>query len=173
MSEAFVEMLRGDSNTLGRTDEVAQIVLNDPSRAAEVFELFFQDDEWVRLRAASVSKRLWRGDGEIFKPFVAGWVAKVSLINQASSQWTFAQFCQECDHLLTEKQRTTSIKRVLDYIENEDDWMVLNSSISALTAWAEQRPALAAVVRPHLKRLSQDQRKSVAKRATRSLNLLQ
>ena len=92
MAEPFVEMLRGATNTLGRTEEVTDLVLADPSRAQEVYDLFFQDDEWVRLRAPSASKRLWRADEEIIEPFVEGWVAHVSAIDQPSSQWTFAQF---------------------------------------------------------------------------------
>lgn len=172
MAEPFVEMLRGNSNTLGRTEEVTSIVLEDPSRASEVYDLFFQDDEWVRLRAASASKRLWRADPDLFAPFIAGWIEKVSAIEQPSSQWTFAQMCEECDHLLTSEQRNQAIKIVTGYLETNDDWMVLNSSMSALAAWAQTRPDLATAIRPHLERLAKDPRKSVAGRATKALKSL-
>ncbi len=172
MKEPFLEMLRGDSNTLGRTEEVTTLVLEDPTRASEVYELFFQDDTWVRLRAASVSKRLWRADEELFQPFVDGWIERVSTIDQPSSQWTFAQFCEECDHLLTDDQRNQAIKRVHAYLMDQDDWMVLNSSIAALAMWAQSRTELADSIRPRLEQLANDDRKSVAKRATKALNSL-
>lgn len=167
--EPFVEMLRGATNSLGRTEEVTALVIADPSRAQEVYDCFFQDDEWVRLRAASTSKRLWRHDIELFAPFIQGWIDDVSSIDQPSTQWTFAQMCEECDHTLTDKQRERAIAIVSAYLIEGEDWIVLNSSISALTAWAKTRPRLAAEITPHLKRLSGESRKSVASRATKSL----
>lgn len=167
--EAFVEMLRGATNSLGRTEEVTAIVIADPTRAVEVYELFFQDDEWVRLRAASTSKRLWRHDIALFEPFIQGWIDHVSALDQPSAQWTFAQMCEECDEFLSEAQRARAIEIVTRYLASADDWIVLNSSMSALGAWAKIRPQLAAEIRPHLKRLSGDNRKSVAKRAAEAL----
>lgn len=172
MEEPFVEMLRGDSNTLGRTDEVTAIVLENPDRADEVYDLFFQDDEWVRLRAASVSKRIWRADAALFAPFIPGWIEKVSAIDQPSSQWTFAQMCQECNDLLSNEQRDRAIGIVSGYLATNDDWIVLNSSMAALAVWAQTRPALADSIRPHLERLCADPRKSVAGRAHKALSAL-
>ena len=172
MSEPFVEMLRGATNTLGRTDEVTELVLANPDRVSEVYDLFFQDDEWVRLRAASASKRLWRADPDLFAPFIPRWIEKVSAIEQASSRWTFAQMCEECDDLLTNTQRDRATEIVVDYLATENDWIVLNSSMSTLTHWAKSRPWLAKQIRPDLVRLSGESRKSVAKRATKSLDQL-
>ena len=169
MSEPFVEMLRGATNTLGRTEEVVDLVLEDPSRTQEVYDLFFQDDEWVRLRAASVSKRLWRADTALITPFVEGWVTEVSAIDQPSAQWTFAQFCDECDNLLTEEQRGRSIETLTSYLRNSDDWIVLNSSMPPLATWAQTRPTLRTAITDRLKDLTQDDRKSVANRAAKSL----
>lgn len=165
MREAFVEMLRGATNTLGRTEEVVELVFAEPERAQEVYELFFQEDEWVRLRAASASKRIWRAQPELFAPFVNGWIEHVSQIDQPSSQWTFAQMCDECDELLTDAQRARSIEILCTYLAEADDWIVLNSSMPPLARWSESRPELAATIRPRLETLANDDRKSVAKRA--------
>ncbi len=169
MAEAFVDILRGATNTLGRTEEVVDIVLADHDRAHEVYDLFFQDDEWVRLRAASTSKRLWRADTALFAPFIEGWVDYVSAIDQPSAQWTFAQLCDECDDLLSPDQRDKAIKRLSDYIQTSDDWIVLNSSMAPLARWAEDRPELKAAILPRLQQLSEDDRKSVAGRARKAL----
>lgn len=170
--EPFVEMLRGATNSLGRTEEVTALVIDDPSRAQEVYDCFFQDDEWARLRAASTSKRLWRHDSEMFAPFIQGWIDDVSAIDQPSAQWTFAQMCEECDAALTDAQRDRAIEIVKGYLAEGDDWIVLNSSMSTLAAWAMSRPELAAEVAPHLERLSNDGRKSVAKRAVKAMEQL-
>ena len=71
MKEAFADMLRGDSNTLGRAVEVFEIVKKDPPRVQEVFDLYFQPDEWVRLRSSNVLRRLWREDPAWVEPFIA------------------------------------------------------------------------------------------------------
>ena len=169
MAEPFVEMLRGATNTLGRTEEVVELVIADRTLAQEVYDLFFQDDEWVRLRAASASKRLWRADEEIIEPFVEGWVAHVSSIDQPSSQWRFAQFCDECDDLLTDDQRAQAIAILTTYLKSANDWIVLNSSMPPLATWAQTRPELEAAILPRLEQLAKDDRKSVANRATKSL----
>ncbi len=171
--EAFVDMLRGDTNSLGRTEEVTAIVIANPTRAAEVYDCFFQDDEWVRLRAASTSKRLWRHDIDLFAPFIQGWIEDVSAIDQPSTQWTFAQMCEECDHALSDEQRKRAIEIISDYLAEKDDWIVLNSSMSTLASWAKTRPDLAVAITPHLKRRQHDDRKSVAKRATKALGQLE
>lgn len=172
MSEAFVEMLRGATNTLGRTEEVVELVFIEPQRAQEVYDLFHQDDEWVRLRAASVSKRIWRAQPDLFAPFIDGWIEHVSQIDQPSSQWTFAQMCDERDASLTDEQRNRSIEILCGYLMRADDWIVLNSSMPPLARWAHTRPALAASIRPRLEALVHDERRSVARRATTSLGQL-
>ena len=84
MAKTFVEMLNEPKNTLGRTEEVVEIVLKDNRRISELYECYFQPDEWVRLRTSSSFKRIWRADVELFRPFIAGFVAKVSKIDQPS-----------------------------------------------------------------------------------------
>ena len=170
--EPFVEMLRGNSNSLGRTEEVVAAVLASPERAAEVYELFFQPDEWVRLRAASASKRLWRADRQLFAPYVAGWVEHVATLDQPSAQWTFANLCDECEELLTAEQRARATEILVEYLAANTDWIVLNSSMPPLVRWAADDAELADRVRPHLERLSGDERASVAKRATKLLAVL-
>lgn len=172
MTEPFVEMLRGDTNTLGRTEEVVEMVFADPERAEEVYQLFHQPDEWVRMRAASVSKRLWRGDPQLFEPFIERWFAHVSALDQASTRWTFAQMCDECDDLLSNEQRQQAIDILRGYLTATDDWIVLNSSMPPLARWASDRPDLATAIRPDLDRLASDTRKSVAKRAQMALETL-
>jgi len=170
--EPFVEMLRGAKNNLGRTEEVVAIVLDDHGRLDELHELFFQKDEWVRLRAASSWKRIWRAKPEWALPYLNSWIKEVAKLDQPSTKWTFAQLCLELDDLFTARQRATARNRLKIYLETDDDWIVLNSTMPTLTHWAADRPELATWLRPHLERLSRDSRKSVASRARKSLSTL-
>lgn len=171
-AEPFVEMLRGATNSLGRTEEVVALVLNDHDRLDEVHQLFFQDDEWVRLRASSSWKRIWRAQPEWAVPYLDSWIGEVSKLDQPSVQWTFAQLCLELDDLLTPRQRSTARNRLKKYLESSDDWIVLNSTMPTLTHWAADRAELAEWLRPRLDRLASDDRKSVATRAAKALKQL-
>jgi len=173
MSEPFVEMLRGATNTLGRTEEVVEIVVADPARVGEVFELYFQDDEWVRLRASSSLKRLWRHDASMVAPFVDRWIGEVAAIDQPSVQWTFAQLLDECAELLSAAQAAAATEHVKRYLEESDDWIVVNSSIQTLGNRAADDAALRKWLLPRLRKQAQSHRKSTAGRATKALAALE
>ncbi len=157
---------------MGRTLEVMEIVKTDPSRTEELFELYFQEDEWVKLRSSNALKRLWREDNDNIKPFVNKWVEKASAIDQPSVQWTFAQMIEECTELLTTTQLAKAVERVKNYLIESQDWIVLNSSISSLTKFALEDAELRAWLVPHLEELTKEDRASVAKRATKALEKL-
>lgn len=173
MAEPFVDMLRGARNDLGRTEEVVAMVLGDHGRIEELYQCFFQPDEWVRLRTASSFKRIWRADVEVFLPYLDGFVRDVSKIDQPSVQWTFAEMCLDLDRHLTGMQRRTAKARVKTYLERSNDWIVLNRSIDALGQWAAGDPKLATWLTPKLEVLADDDRKSVAARAQKVLRQLQ
>lgn len=172
MNEQFIEMLKEPANTLGRTEEAVAIVLADPARIVELYECYFQPDEWVRLRASSAFKRLWKADVELVLPFLDGFVDDVSAIDQPSVQWTFALMCLDLDNHLTNDQRTTCKARLKSYLENSDDWIVQNNTITTLGTWAKEDTALREWLLPRLKELSESYRKSVARRAIKWLEEL-
>ena len=172
MSEKFVDMLRGEVNALGRTEEVVAEVLKHPQRINELFDLYFQDDEWVRLRVSSSLKRIWRAETDLVKPFIKRWVEKVSEIDQPSTQWTFAQLVEECPDLFSKTQLEKSIEQVKGYLDNSDDWIVLNTSIQSLTTHAKDNAELATWLKPRLKKLTNYSKKSVAGKARKSLEVL-
>ena len=167
MSEPFVEMLNEPKNTLGRTEEVVEIVLGEPDRIDELYGCFFQADEWVRLRTSSSFKRIWRANLAFFKPFIPGFVDDVSRIEQASVMWTFAQMCLEIGDEFDAKQKIVAVERLKRYLDTSDDWIVQNTTIETLGSWAQTDDLLAVWLRPHLRRLKGSKRSSVAKRASK------
>ena len=59
MSENFESILSGGHpNSLGRTVEVVDLVLEDRARLAELYQCYFSSDEIVRLRVSSAFKRV-------------------------------------------------------------------------------------------------------------------
>lgn len=172
MKEPFLEMLRGNTNTLGRAVEVVDLIIEEPSRMQEVYDLFFQDDEWVKLRAGNVFKRLWRSRPELVAPFIDGWVDDVSKLNQPSVNWNFAQLMDERIEDVTPKQKKIAVKRIQGYLNTSDDWIVQNTSIQTLGTWARDDETLRKWLLPQLEKFSRSDKSSVARRAEKFLDKL-
>lgn len=173
MPEAFVEMLRGARNNLGRTEEVVDVVLETPQRIDELYDCYFQPDEWVRLRTSSSFKRIWRADKDLFLPYLDRFIKDVSKIDQPSVQWTFAEMCSDLDEHLSWMQRRSAKARIKNYLESSDDWIVQNRSIETLSTWALDDPKLQEWIVPKLEVFASGKRKSVAGRAQNWLERLE
>lgn len=159
----------GHPNSLGRTVEVVEVVLADRSRLAELYGCYFSDDEVVRLRVSSAMKRVTTEHPEWTMDFIDGLQADGAAIDQASTQWTLALiFDLLVDHLSPD-QHARAIEIMQDNLAHHSDWIVLNNSMKVLGAWAADDPDLDAWLQPHLHRLAEDDRKSVASNANKLL----
>ncbi|MEO0972431.1 MAG: hypothetical protein AAFX85_04990 [Pseudomonadota bacterium] len=165
MAELFVEMLAQARNSLGRTEEAVELVLAQPERIEELYQCYFQPNEWVRLRASSAFKRIWRRQVTLFLPYLTRFVDDISLIDQPSVRWTFAQLCLDLDAHLSASQRVTCVQRLQGYLQSTDDWIVQNTTVETLGTWARRDESLRRWLCPRLTVLVAQGRKSVAKRA--------
>lgn len=173
MSEPFVDVLAGGHhNSLGRTEEVVAIVVDDQGRLDELFACLDSPDELVRLRAGDALEKVCRERPEWFVPYADRFLAEIGRIDQPSVQWHAAQVLDHLRPDLTAAQRRRATELLRGYLAESDDWIVLNTSMGILTGWAGDDPALAHAIRPALGRLTADHRKSVAKRAVKCLAAL-
>jgi hypothetical protein len=162
----------GHPNSLGNTIEVVNIILEDPLRLEDLYQCYFSKDETVRLRVSNAMKRVCKVHPEWLVHYVDRFLLEISKIDQPSTKWTFAQIFMMLDVYLTERQRAAVIKILKYNLETENDWIVLNFTMEALTKWAINDNDLKKWLMPNLQKLESDQRKSVAKRATRFINQL-
>jgi len=168
--EAFADMLRsGKPNTRGRTEEVVALVEKQPDRMEELYQCYFDDNEWVRMRTSGSMKRVWRAHPDWVMPYIDRFLEDVCHIDQASAQWTMADCFRELAERLTPDQRKRAIEEVKIYLESSEDWIVLNSAMQTLAEYIVYDPKLANWLRPHLRRMIHDPRKSISKRAIRLL----
>ena len=167
----FEERLKGGHpNSLGNTVEIAEEVLEQNELFDELFQCYFSEDELVRLRVSNAMKRICKVKKVILLPYVDRFISEVSIINQASTQWTLAQLFDMMDNDMTIEQITTAKKIMQNNLEQHDDWIVLNQTMQTLANWSKKDPDLKIWLTPHLKRLASDQRKSVANRAKKLLS---
>ena len=69
--EDFEVMLTGGHpNSLGKTEEVVEIVLANPDRFEELYNCYQSEDEVVRLRTFSAVKRVELKNRDLVLPYV-------------------------------------------------------------------------------------------------------
>ncbi len=174
MAERFEEMLSGGHpNSLGRTVEVVERVLDDRSRASELFDCYESPDEVVRLRTSNAWKRLSLEAPELVMEFVDRFLSRITRLDQASAQWTLSDLFRNLGDRLSADQRELAAVHMKRNLRQHDDWIVLNSTMKTLGEWAAGDIALRKWLIPELQERSTDARKSVAGTARRMLAALE
>jgi len=69
-----------------------------------------------------------------------------------------------------QKQRALYIMK--ENLSHHDDWIVLCQTMVTLDKWAKEDDALKIWLLPHLRRLAEDSRKAVAKKAAKTSDVL-
>lgn len=168
--ENFESMLSGGHpNSLGRTEEVVDLVLAERQRLSDLYSCYFSADEVVRLRVSSAMKRVTIAHPDWVMDFMDKLQDDVASIDQASTQWTLALIFDLTRDLLSDEQRRRAVGIMQQNLAEHDDWIVLNNSMKVLGAWARTDEDLQSWLRPHAERLAEDPRKSVASNARKLL----
>lgn len=170
----FEERLKGGHpNSLGNTIEIVEEVLANTDLFEELYHCYFSDDEVVRLRVSNAMKRICIANKNILVPYIEKFLTEIVEINQASTQWTLAKLFELLEKEMNEEQIIKAKEIMKNNLANHKDWIVLNNSMETLGKWSKKDENLKTWLIPHLQRLTQDSRKSVAKRSQKILNILQ
>lgn len=172
MQSIEMKLTGGHPNSLGNTVEVVESVLADPSQFRELFDCYFSEDEVVRLRVSNAMKRICRERKELLLPYLNRFLKEISLIDQASAQWSLAQLYKMLEKDMTTDQLQMAKQHLINNLKNHNDWIVLNMTMDTLAHWALNDELLKDAILPHLQRISGDPRKSVASKANKMLLLL-
>ncbi len=171
MAEKFADIFKegGKKNTLGRAEEVLQIVANDHSHLDELYQCLFDDDAWVRMRAVDTLEKVCRVHPDWLEPYVERLLNEVAAIDQASIQWHLAELFTEIN--LSPDQRDRATKIMKRNISSKDvDWIVASNTMGALAKFVADNILPASELIPLLKIQQTHHSKAVVKRATRLLD---
>jgi len=169
----FEERLKGGHpNSLGNTVEVVEEVLAENELFEELFNCYFSNDEIVRLRTSNAMKRICKVKKAILIPYIDRFVTDIASIDQASTQWTLSQLFGILENDMSHEQVGEAKKIMKNNLAIHNDWIVLNQTMDTLTKWSKKDVELKEWIMPHLERLASDERKSVAGRAKKMLDIL-
>ncbi len=173
MAEAFADMLTegGKKNSLGRAEEIVQIVLADHSRLDELYRCLFEDDAWVRMRAVDALEKICRVHPEWLEPYVERLLYEVATIDQASIQWHLAQMFLEIDLSPAQRKKAIDIMK-RNIATKEADWIVASNTMDTLARYVSDDMLPLSELLLLLKVQQGHHSKAVVKRATRLLDEL-
>ncbi|MEM9646995.1 MAG: hypothetical protein AAF969_00835 [Bacteroidota bacterium] len=173
MTDFEKRLTGGHPNSLGNTIEVVNDVLRHHKYFEELFNCYFSEDEVVRLRVSNAMKRIAREEKQLLLPYLNRFLTEIAQIDQASTQWTLAQLFLLLEDEMTQNQISKAKLILQNNLSNHQDWIVLNQTMETLGRWAQKDGTLAEWLEPHLARLSEDTRKSVSKKAMKTLQILE
>lgn len=174
MNSKFEIMLSGGHpNSLGRTEDVVDLILKDQSRLEELYQCYFSEDDVVRLRVSSAFKRITQAQPDWTMAYMDRLQSEIAAIDQASTQWTLAILFDLTKDLLSKPQKKRALEIMYGNLVNHQDWIVLNTSMQVLFDWAKDDPDLLLKIKPEILRLKSDTRKSVSGRANKLLKALE
>lgn len=161
--QEFRNLLSGeDPLTLKGVAEVITALQQDPRLVAVVFDVVFDDDDVVRMRAADALEKLCREEPTRLVPFVDRLLTDMAEPRQPSVQWHLAQMLAEVP--LDEGQADRAAAIVSALLTDSDDWIVRNCSLEALAAFTRRGTISRDELLAHLDRVAGDERKSVRSR---------
>lgn len=174
MSEPFKQKLAvgGKKNSLGLTEEVVQEVLRDKNWLAELYECLFDEDAWIRMRAADGLEKVCRVRPEWLESYLEKLFTDMGKSTQASLLWHFAQIIGEVS--LTTAQSNAALQWLKDILRSPNaDWIVAANAMTTLTQFAQKglisKAEAADLVATQLQHASQ----SVRRRAQKLLDVLE
>ena len=169
----FAEMLAvgGKSNSLGRVNDVIELVLHDKTNLNELYSCVFNEDAWVRMRAIDALEKICRQHPNWLLPYVDKFQVDLNHSDQPSIQWHLAQIYDQVN--LSPKQKLLAIdwlKKLLSSVET--DWIVLANAMQTLVHFTKDNSFSKSDMVSLLKVQQKHKSKSVIKKVNKLLSEL-
>ena len=127
----------------------------------------------MRLRVSNAMRRVQAEKPELLVPYIDRLIAEIGVLDQPSAQWTLPKLFEGAEKDMSAEQKEKALALVKRNLADHDDWIVLNNSIEYLARLAKSDGDLRVWLMPHLDRLSDEPRKSVARRAQKAREQLE
>jgi hypothetical protein len=101
----------GDRRSIGRSNEVASLVLDERGRFRELIACLWSDDPIVRMRAADAAEKVSAQHPALLKPFKAELLGLLVEAQQQELRWHLAQMIPRLPLTAEERQRAARVFR--------------------------------------------------------------
>lgn len=126
----------GKSNSLGRTNEVIELILNDKNQLDELYNCVFNDDAWIRMRAIDAVEKICRRHPSWLLPYVDRFQSALDSSSQPSIQWHLAQIYSQVT--LNPAQKQNAINWLKDLLSRtEVDWIASANAMKTLVQFTK------------------------------------
>ena len=105
----IADLLRGgDRRSIGKSDEVAKLVLSEPRRFSELFQCLWHEDPVVRMRAADAAEKVSVTRPELLKPYKRDLLGLLVEAEQIELRWHLALMVPRLELNRSERERAAS-----------------------------------------------------------------
>ncbi len=133
MAETFSEILivGGKTNSLGRANEVIEIILKDKNRLNELYTCLSNNDPWVRMRAIDAIEKVCRQHPDWLTSYIDRFQTELASSSQPSILWHLAQIYSQVK--LSDEQKLNTINWLKNLLSTKEiDWIVSANAMKTL-----------------------------------------
>jgi HEAT repeat protein len=129
----------GDRRTIGRSDQVAAIVSNDPELFPELISGLWSTDPLVRMRAADATEKVTRKQPELLQPHKKELLGLMTEAQEQELRWHLAVMVPRL--LLNAKEEQVAISSLNSYLEDRSS-IVKTFALQGLADLAQDDPSI-------------------------------
>jgi HEAT repeat protein len=137
----------GDRRSIGKSNQVAKLILSEPKRFSELIECLWNEDPIVRLRAADAAEKITVSRPELLKPYKRELLGLLAEAEQIELRWHLAMMVPRLMLSRAESGRASAILR--RYLEGRSS-IVKTLALQGLVDLAGQNPSLGDAAREAL-----------------------
>jgi len=139
MTQILDKLIEGDLRSIGKSPEVVELVLRDPTLFEELLSGTIHEDPGVRMRAADAAEKITREHPEYLVAHKKFFVEEVLAQTQQEVRWHAAQMIPRLDLDKVELERV--VNSLFDFLD-DDSKIVQVNSLQALVDLAEKNQEL-------------------------------
>jgi hypothetical protein len=151
-SKKLLDKLRsGDRRSIGRSDEVAALVLARPARFLQLMEGLWNPDPLIRMRAADAAEKVSLHHPDLLMPFKSKLLQLLDAATQQELRWHLDQMVPRLR--LSKKDRTRAVSVFRRHLEDPSS-IVKTSAMQALADLARADDLLMPEIRELIGKLT-------------------
>jgi len=117
MSTLLEKLSGGDRRSIGRSEEVAAAVIENPSLFSQLFDGMLDTDPIVRMCAADAVEKVTAKHPDWLKPYKRKLLGPIAAIDQQEVRWHLAQMLPRLQLSVQQRREATNI--LLGYVNDE------------------------------------------------------